>query len=139
MTYVHVYNLESITLERPSLVTIGVFDGVHRGHHFLVGQLVQAAHDDDQLAVVVTLFPHPDVVLRGVTGRYYLTTPDQQADLLGALGVDYVVTHPFDEGTRHIRAAEFVDRLLAHLKMAGLWITADFALGYRREGDFTFL
>ncbi|MHB8625650.1 MAG: bifunctional riboflavin kinase/FAD synthetase [Aggregatilineales bacterium] len=139
MTHIHVNNLDSITLERPSLVTIGVFDGVHRGHQFLIRQLVQEAHTADQLAVVLTLFPHPDLVLRGLTGRYYLTTPDQQAGLLGAFGVDYVVMQPFNDTTRHMRAAAFVDQLLAHLKMAGLWITADFALGYQREGNFAFL
>ncbi len=131
--------LESIRLERPSLVTIGVFDGVHRGHQFLISQLVQQAHAAGQAAVVVTLFPHPDVVLHGLMGRYYLTTPEQQAELIGVLGVDYVVIQPFNDETRQIRATVFVDRLLTHLHMAGLWITHDFALGYEREGDFAFL
>ena len=135
----HNYGLNTITLDRPALVSIGVFDGVHRGHQYLISQLVQAAHAANQLAVVLTLFPHPDLVLGGLSGRYYLTTPDQKADLLEALGIDVVITHPFDDETRHLRAADFVDKLLTHLHMAELWITADFALGYKREGDFAFL
>ena len=135
----HVYGLESLQLDRPSLVTIGVFDGVHRGHQALIAQLVARAHADQQLAVIVTLFPHPDLVLRNLTGRYYLTTPDEQAELLGGLGVDCVVTLPFNDATRMIRAAEFVTQLRTHLRMAGLWITRDFALGYQREGNFEFL
>ena len=134
----HVYSLEALYLERPALVTIGVFDGVHRGHRFLIDQLVTQAHAADQLAVVLTLYPHPDIVLRGLTERYYLTTPDQQAALLGQSDLDYMVTIPFDEDTRRMRAEVFVDRLLTHLHMAGLWITRDFALGYQREGDFDF-
>lgn len=135
----HVTQLSAVQLTQPSVVTIGIFDGVHRGHQHLLRQVVESAHCDGLLAAVVTFFPHPDVLLRGITGRYYLTTPDQRAELLAALGVDVIVTHPFDEATRHMRAAAFVDLLLAHLRMKSLWITPDFALGYQREGDFAFL
>lgn len=135
----HVYHLTELRLERPAIVTIGVFDGVHRGHQHLISHIVREAHDAGHLAVVLTLFPHPDRVLRGQTGRYYLTPPEQKARLLHALGVDVVITHPFDDHVRHIRAADFVDLLREHLNMAGLWVTADFALGYQREGDYTFL
>jgi riboflavin kinase / FMN adenylyltransferase len=135
----HITHLTLAKLTRPSVVTIGVFDGVHRGHQHLISQLVQAAHTADRLAVVLTLFPHPDVVLRGLTGRYYLTTPDDKAALLGDLGVDVVITHPFDDEVRHVRAAAFVDQLRTHLNLSSLWVTADFALGYQREGDFAYL
>jgi riboflavin kinase/FMN adenylyltransferase len=50
-----------------------------------------------------------------------------------------VITHPFDDVVRQIRAADFVDQLLTHLKMTSLWLTADFALGHKREGNFAFL
>lgn len=125
--------------DRPSLVSIGVFDGVHRGHQYLIQQLVDEAQRRQQRAVIVTFFPHPDVVLRGISGRYYLTTPEYRAELLGRLGVEAVITLPFDDRLRHQRAAAFVDELLTHLKLSSLWITADFALGYQREGDFAFL
>lgn len=135
----HIYNLSESRLDQPSIVTIGVFDGVHRGHQYLLSQLVAEAHASQRLAVVLTLFPHPDVVLRGLTGRYYLITPEQKAELLGGLGIDIVVTHPFDDSVRQIRAANFVDQLRTHLKMTSLWVTADFAMGYKREGNFAYL
>ncbi len=135
----HIYNLTDARLDQPSVVTIGVFDGVHRGHQHLLGRLVDEAHHSERLAVVLTLFPHPDRVLRGQTGRYYLTTPEQKAALLGQLGVDVVITHPFDEQVRQIRAAAFVDQLRGHLNMTSLWVTADFAMGYKREGNFAYL
>src|SRR5262245_53142019 len=135
----HLYNLSDITLNKPSIVTIGVFDGVHRGHTHLLEQLVSEAHTSQRLAVGLTLFPHPDVVLRGLTGRYYLTTNEQKADLLGKLGVDVVVTHPFNDEVRKIRAAAFVDQLCEHLHMTSLWVTTDFAMGYQREGNFGYL
>lgn len=135
----HVHHLTDARLSQPAIVTIGVFDGVHRGHQHLIGRLVAAAHAHGHLAAVLTLFPHPDRVIRGLTGRYYLTTPDEKAALLGALGVDAVVTHPFNDEVRHMRAAAFIDLLRDHLQMRSLWVTADFALGYKREGNFAYL
>ncbi|MFN8376136.1 MAG: hypothetical protein U0694_25090 [Anaerolineae bacterium] len=88
----HIYKLADAQLEQPSMVTIGVFDGVHRGHQHLIKRLVQEAHAAGRAAVVLTFFPHPDVVLRGLKGRYYLTSPEQRAELLLSLGVDCVVT-----------------------------------------------
>lgn len=135
----HIYDLTQARQEQPSLVTIGVFDGVHRGHQHLIEQLVTDAHSAGRQAVVLTFFPHPDVVLRGLHGRYYLTTPEQRADQLGRLGVDLVVTQRFDEDFRQIRAAEYINQLLQHLKMAVLCVGADFAMGYQREGNVPFL
>ncbi|HRE49455.1 MAG TPA: bifunctional riboflavin kinase/FAD synthetase [Aggregatilineales bacterium] len=135
----HYTHLNDVQLNQESLVTIGVFDGVHRGHAALIGQLVAAAKRLNRLAVVLTLFPHPDIVLRNEKGRYYLTAPEEKARLFGELGVDVVITHPFDQSVRAVRAANFVDLLRDHLLMSGLWVTAEFALGYQREGNFTFL
>jgi riboflavin kinase/FMN adenylyltransferase len=135
----HFHNLSDAHLEQPSIVTIGVFDGVHRGHQHLIRRLVREARANNHLAVALTFFPHPDIVLRGLEGRYYLTTPEQKADLLIGLGVDCVITQPFNEEVRQIRAAAFVDNLLRHLKMQSLWVGSDFALGYKREGNVPFL
>jgi len=135
----HIYGLEAAQLEQPSVVTIGVFDGVHKGHQLLIRQLVEEAHASGKSAVALTFFPHPDIVLGNLTGRYYLTTPDQRAEELGKLGVDTVVTHPFDAVLRQMRAADFVNLMLKHLKLSTLWIGADFAMGYKREGNVEFL
>jgi len=135
----HVHTLESVLINNESIVTIGVFDGVHRGHQALIRQLVERAHGENRHAIVVTFFPHPDILLRGLQGRYYLTTPDDRAALLLEMGVDVVITLPFDDALRHIRAADFVDKLVRQLNMVELWVGADFALGYQREGNVAFL
>jgi riboflavin kinase/FMN adenylyltransferase len=135
----HIYDLAQAQIQQPSIVTIGVFDGVHRGHQYLVKNLVEEAQSTDRQAVVLTFFPHPDIVVRGLQGRYYLTSPEQKAAELSRLGVYCVVTHTFDEQVRHLRAADFVDRLLKHLRMAELWVGSDFAMGYQREGNVAFL
>ncbi|MBC8171990.1 MAG: bifunctional riboflavin kinase/FAD synthetase [Anaerolineae bacterium] len=136
---IHLYNLADANLLKPSVVTIGVFDGVHQGHRVLIERLVNEAKSADLMSVVLTFFPHPDRVLRGLTGRYYLTSPEQRAEELGKLGVDCVVTHPFNDETRHLRAADFVNQLVESLKMRELWVGTDFALGYKREGNVEFL
>lgn len=135
----HVYSLVEANLPERSIVTIGVFDGVHKGHQYLIQRLVEEAHSTGRLAVALTFFPHPDIVLRGLQGRYYLTTPEQKAKLLTDLGVDCVVTHPFNDSVRQVRAADFVDELSTNLKMSALWVGSDFAMGYKREGNVPFL
>ena len=135
----HFHSLDEVQLQGASVVSIGVYDGVHRGHQRLLRELVKQAHDLGQRAVVISFFPHPDVVLRGVVGRYYLTSPQERAQLLEALGVDVVLTLAFDERLRQMRAADFVDQLVTRLSMRQLWVGADFALGYQREGNVAYL
>ncbi len=135
----HVYSLAEANLPERSIVTIGVFDGVHKGHQYLIQRLVEEAHSTGRMAVALTFFPHPDIVLRGLQGRYYLTTPEQKARLLTDLGVDCVVTHPFNDAVRQVRAADFVNELVTNLKMSALWVGSDFAMGYKREGNVPFL
>lgn len=135
----HTTQLADVQLDSPSTVTIGVFDGVHRGHQALIKRLVDSAHQAGRKAVVLTFHPHPDVVLGNIQDRYYLTSPSQRAQLLTDLGVDLVVTHPFDDAVRNIRAHDFVQLLVTHLQMKSLWVGKDFALGYQREGDVSYL
>jgi|AMZC01.1.fsa_nt_AMZC01002609.1_2 riboflavin kinase/FMN adenylyltransferase len=135
----HVYRLEDARPDGPTILAVGMFDGVHRGHQYLLERLVSKARAEHCVPAVLTFFPHPDVVLGRASGRYYLTSPEQRAALLGALGVELIVTHPFNDEVRQMRAADFVDRLLTHLRLRELWVGADFALGYKREGNVTFL
>lgn len=135
----HVYRLADANPTDRAIVAVGIFDGVHLGHQHLLMRLVKKAWAESCVPVVLTFDPHPDVVLGHAVGRYYLTSPEDRAALLGELGIEIVVTHPFNDEVRQVRAATFVDSLLAHLKLGELWVGADFALGYRREGDVAFL
>ncbi|MEM6282559.1 MAG: bifunctional riboflavin kinase/FAD synthetase [Chloroflexota bacterium] len=135
----HVDKLENLQIERPSMLAIGVFDGLHRGHQHLIRSLVEEAHKSGNLAGVLTFNPHPDEVLQGPKGRYNLTTVDERANLMAGLGADFLVTHPFNREVMQIRAADFVDRLVQYLNLCCLWVGEDFALGYRREGNVAFL
>ena len=129
----HFHSLEEINLKNSHL-TIGVFDGVHRGHCEIIQQLVQNAHAQNVPAAVLTFEPHPASVLTGREIRC-LTTPDERADLLGALGVDVVVTQRFTPDLSTVPAHEYMSRLKARLGMSHLLIGYDFALGKGREGN----
>jgi riboflavin kinase/FMN adenylyltransferase len=136
---IHASSLAELKLTQPSLVTIGVFDGLHLGHQAVIHELVSKAKATGSTPVVLTFFPHPDRVIRKLSGPYYLMTPEERAAGLNALGVEVVVTLRFDDELRHIRARNFVEMLLESLSMRELWIGEDFALGYQREGNVSYL
>ncbi|HET6846000.1 MAG TPA: bifunctional riboflavin kinase/FAD synthetase [Anaerolineales bacterium] len=130
---IHVRTLDEISLPR-SWLTIGVFDGVHRGHQEIIRRLVTGAHAAGAAAVVLTFWPHPATVL-GESRVKCLSTDDERADLLSALGVDALVTYPFDVSTAATSAKDFVEQLHRRLHFDHLLIGYDFALGKGREGD----
>lgn len=135
----HLRNLSEAKLDADSILTIGVFDGVHLGHQQLIQRLVRRAGAANRRSVALTFYPHPDTVLEPVAKRYYLTTPERRAELLLRLGVDTVITHPFTDETRKQRAATFIDELVDHLRIRELWVGEDFALGFEREGNINYL
>ena len=135
----HLRSLKDAKLDSDSLVTIGVFDGVHLGHQSLINGLVEQAVHSGRKSVVVTFFPHPDKVLDDASERYYLTIPEKRAELMLALGVDLVITLQFDEEFRLLPAPDFVELLVKYLRIKELWVGTDFALGFRRAGDVPYL
>lgn len=120
-------------------LTIGSFDGVHRGHQALITRLVSGAHAAGAPAVVLTFFPHPSIVLRGKQGPYYLNTPEEKAEILAGLGIDGVVTLEFSRELAAKTAAEFMGDLKRAFGLRQLWVGYNFALGRGREGDLSAL
>lgn len=137
-SFVRVTHLTEVDHRQPTYVAIGSFDGVHRGHQALLQAMVARAGSDSVRAAALTFFPHPRRVLQTLPPRFYINTLDDRVHLLAEQGLDLVITHPFDDEVRHIRAADFVDQLIETLDMRQLW-GGNFALGYRREGDVPFL
>ncbi|MFN8413802.1 MAG: bifunctional riboflavin kinase/FAD synthetase [Anaerolineales bacterium] len=129
----HYRSLENLNLKNSHL-TIGVFDGVHRGHQQIIHKLVADAHAQNEPAVVLTFDPHPANVLSGHDIKC-LTTPDERADLLASLGVDYVITQRFTRDLSTATAQEYMSTLKQTLGLKRLLIGYDFALGKGREGN----
>ncbi len=128
-------SIEEISLQN-SWLTIGVFDGVHRGHQEIVAKLTAGAHGNGAPAVVLTFWPHPGLVLGKRKKLKCLTMPDERADLLGALGVDAVITQPFTPEFANFSSLDFMRLVSKRLDLRSLWIGYDFALGHNRTGDF---
>jgi riboflavin kinase/FMN adenylyltransferase len=131
----HYHSLEEISIKNAWL-TIGVFDGIHRGHREIIRKLVTDAHANHAPAILLTFDPHPASVLSGQEIKC-LTTPDERADLLGRLGVDIVITQPFTRDLAASTAMEYMSRIKQALDLKRLMIGYDFALGKGREGNVT--
>lgn len=131
-------DLSRLVSKKPSVLTLGMFDGVHLGHQTLIHQVVQSAHANGYTSALVTFSPHPSVVLRHAT-PFYITSNEQKLAELKQLGLDQVIMIEFTAEIAQVRAAEFVRLLVERLNLREMWIGYDFAMGYRREGDAAFL
>lgn len=123
-----------------SAVTIGNFDGVHRGHRAVIARARAAADEHGVPLVAVTFDPHPMAVLRPEHAPTMLTTIEERAELLAQVGVDHVLVLHFDRDMAAWTPQEFVDRVLvgalhAHHVVVG----ANFRFGRRAAGDLAFL
>ena len=125
---------------RPIALTIGVFDGLHRGHRAVVAATVEAARERSGAAWVATFDPHPDTVVRGSAQRPWITPPDERAGLLHSMSVDRVEIVRFDREIQSLTPEGFLDRVLGPgAPLAVLVVGPDFRMGRERVGDRAYL
>ena len=125
--------------QRETLLTVGVFDGVHMGHRYLIEKLNQRAQVEDLISGVITFNPHPQSVLHPHNQLPWLSGLEDKLRFLQELHIDLVAVLSFTPELASLSAREFVSLLKDYLKMRGLMIGPDFALGRGREGDITLL
>jgi riboflavin kinase / FMN adenylyltransferase len=119
-----------------SALTIGVFDGVHRGHQEIIGHTVKRARDLGVQSVVVTFDPHPAEVVRPGSHPAVLTEPARKAELIEALGADVLCVIPFTPEFSRLPAEQFVhDVLVEHLHAALVVVGENFRFGHKAAGD----
>ena len=124
----------------PSVVSIGFFDGVHRGHRDIIGRALHHAHAHGLRSVVVTFDRHPMQIVRPESAPPLLMTTDRRARALAGTGVDLVVVLPFDEALRALAPEAFVSEvLLASLDARHLVVGRNFRFGHRAAGDVALL
>jgi riboflavin kinase/FMN adenylyltransferase len=123
-----------------SVVTIGVFDGVHRGHQAIIGHTVRRAEDLGLSSVVVTFDPHPAEVVRPGSHPAVLTEAGRKAELVDALHADVLCVIPFTVEFSHLSAETFVhDVLVEHLHASVVVVGENFRFGHRAAGDVPML
>lgn len=128
------YELARVAPGRPSAVTLGVFDGVHRGHQHLVSTLCERARAEQLAAIALTFHPHPQTVLRPGSVVTYLTSLEERVELLQSLGLDAVGVLAFTSELAQLSPREFLALLAEELQMKLLVVGPDFALGRNRSG-----
>ncbi len=121
------------------LITIGSFDGVHLGHKYLISKLNEKARQQNILSGVVTFRQHPQDLLKTRKKLLLLADLDTRVNFLKNEGVDSVITLSFTEELSQLSSRQFIDLLKKYLKIRGLVVGPDFALGRNREGDITTL
>ena len=127
--------LRRAALGRPTALTIGVFDGVHRGHQIVLRHVVERAQAEGLAAAVITFHPHPRQVLRPDLTTEYVTSLEDRLALIKETGVDSVATISFTSEFALTAADDFVRLLVEEFQLARLIIGEDFALGRQRGGD----
>jgi riboflavin kinase / FMN adenylyltransferase len=129
---------ENLELKKP-VVTLGIFDGVHRGHRMLLDSLVSQAHTAGGESVVVTFDPHPRIVLSdNRKGLFFLSTMAEKTKLLQETLVDHLIIIEFNEFIRNMSACEFIRLILVEkIGIKHLIVGYDHHFGRGREGDFT--
>lgn len=131
-----IHELEAARVAGDAAVTIGFFDGVHRGHQSVIRRLVAAAGERGLRAVAVTFDRHPREVLTPDDVPGLLTTTERKARLIEGLGVDLLLVMPFDRETASWPPERFVDDVLVgalHAKHAA--VGANFTFGHRAAGN----
>jgi riboflavin kinase/FMN adenylyltransferase len=117
----------------PLLVAVGVFDGLHRGHLYLLRELRRAARRLEARPAVLTFDHHPDEILAGAAPPL-LCDPDERLARLERDGVAVTVVEHFDEELRRTPYDAFVARIRARTRLAGFLMTPDAAFGHQRRG-----
>lgn len=132
-------DIRDANLPGPTFLTIGNFDGLHRGHQMLLDRLRKNATAQAGMSALLTFHPHPLRVLRPGSPLELLTTPEERLALAGELGIDVGVIQPFTPELAQLDPPAFLELLARHLGLAGLTVGPDFALGRNRAGNLDVL
>jgi riboflavin kinase/FMN adenylyltransferase len=131
-----VRGLENLENCRHGFVSIGNFDGVHRGHQSMIAVLTRNADERHAPAVIFTFDPHPIALLRPGQSPPPLSTTERKIELLSQFGVDAVVVYPTDQALLNLSPREFFDRIVVgRLEARGLIEGPNFFFGHNREGN----
>ncbi|HEX3228176.1 MAG TPA: bifunctional riboflavin kinase/FAD synthetase [Pyrinomonadaceae bacterium] len=134
------HGTENAEIARPTVLTLGVFDGLHLGHQLIMKTVVERARAIGAVPTVITFEPHPRAVLHPESAPPLLQTFDQKVEALGVLGIEQTIVIHFDEAFSRIRAKDFLGEVVKdRLHAKEVYLGRGFAFGHNREGNIELL
>jgi len=134
------HGTDNANIARPTVLTLGVFDGLHLGHQLIVKTVVERANTIAAVPTVITFEPHPRAVLHPESAPPLLQTFDQKIEALSVLGIDQTIVIHFDQAFSQIRAEDFLrDVVVDRLHAKEVYLGRGFFFGHNREGNIDLL
>ena len=134
------HGTDNAEINRPTVLTLGVFDGLHLGHQLIMRAVVERARATNAVPTVITFDPHPRAVLHPVSAPPLLQTFDQKLEAFGVLGIEQAIVIRFDAEFARIRAEEFLREVVRErLQAKEVYLGRGFAFGRNREGNIELL
>ena len=134
------HGTDNADIARPTVLTLGVFDGLHLGHQLIMQTVVERARAVAAVPTVITFEPHPREVLHPESAPPLLQTFDQKIEALGVLGIEQTIVIHFDKSFAQIRAQDFLrDAVVDRLHTKEVYLGCGFAFGHDREGNIDLL
>jgi riboflavin kinase/FMN adenylyltransferase len=134
------HGTDNAEIVRPTVLTLGVFDGLHLGHQLIMRTVVERARSLNAMPTVITFDPHPRAVLHPESAPPLLQTFDQKIEALGVLGIEQTIVIRFTEEFAHISAEDFLrDVVHERLQAREAYLGRGFAFGRGREGNIELL
>jgi len=134
------HGTDNAEIARPTVLTLGVFDGLHLGHQLIMKTVVDRARAIDAVPTVITFEPHPRAVLHPESAPPLLQTLDQKIEAMGVLGIEQTIVIHFDKAFSQIRAEDFLrDVVVERLHAKEVYLGRGFFFGHNREGNIDLL
>jgi riboflavin kinase/FMN adenylyltransferase len=134
------HGTDNAGIHRPTVLTLGVFDGLHLGHQLIMQTVVERARATGSVPTVITFDPHPRAVLHPESAPPLLQTFDQKIEAFGVLGIEQTIVVRFTKQFSSIRAADFLsDVIVDRLHAKEVYLGKGFAFGHEREGNIDLL
>ena len=131
-------SIDEYNESKSSVVTIGTFDGVHKGHQKILNKVLNASKQSNLSSVVLTFFPHPRIILNKYNDIKMIDSLDEKINHLEKIGIDHLIIHPFDKKFSLLSADQFIkEYLLEKLKLKHIIIGYDHRFGKGREASVT--
>ena len=134
------HGTDNAKIARPTVLTLGVFDGLHLGHQLIMQTVVERARAIGAVPTVITFEPHPRALLHPESAPPLLQTFDQKIEALGVLGIEQTIVIHFDQKFAQIRAEDFLRAVISErLHAREVYLGCGFAFGHDREGNIELL